>query len=167
MRLLITLTFLISSTFGVFAQTDAIDKFFKDYQNNANFSTVYVSPKMFQMVTKATETNDPAVTDVLKDLKGMKIVSTQVKPEIIYAEANKRITGKGYEELLTVKEKGSTVRFVTLEKNNIIEELLMIVGNKQDFVMISFIGKINPAKLSKLAKKLDIQGAEHLDKIGK
>jgi hypothetical protein len=150
-----------------FGQADAVDKYFKDYQENANFSTVYVSPKMFQMITKASESQDPDVKEVLKDLKGLKILSTKVKPEQIYTEANKRITNKGYEELLTVREKGSLVRFVTLEKSGIIEELLMLVGNKEDFIMISFVGKINLSKLSKLAKKLDIQGAEHLDKISK
>ncbi|MBK6566393.1 MAG: DUF4252 domain-containing protein [Saprospiraceae bacterium] len=161
--LFIVMTFIISG----FGQADAVDKYFKDYQENANFSTVYVSPKMFQMITKASESQDPDVKDVLKDLKGLKILSTKVKPEQTYSEANRRITNKGYEELLTVKEKGSLVRFVTLEKSGIIEELLMLVGNKEDFIMISFIGKINLSKLSKLAKKLDIQGAEHLDKINK
>jgi hypothetical protein len=160
------LIFILPAITG-FGQADAVDKYFKDYQENANFSTVYVSPKMFQMITKASESQDPDVKEVLKDLKGLKILSTKVKPEQIYTEANKRITNKGYEELLTVREKGSLVRFVTLEKSGIIEELLMLVGNKEDFIMISFVGKINLSKLSKLAKKLDIQGAEHLDKISK
>ena len=118
---------------------------------------------------KSPNSNFCRMLDVYKrqDLKGLKILSTKVKPEQTYSEANRRITNKGYEELLTVKEKGSLVRFVTLEKSGIIEELLMLVGNKEDFIMISFIGKINLSKLSKLAKKLDIQGAEHLDKINK
>jgi hypothetical protein len=160
---------LILCLFGIemTAQSDVADKYFKDYQENTNFSTVSVSPKMFQMITKSAESNDAEVMAVLKDLKGLKIMSTQVKPEQIYAEANKRIQGKGYEELLTVREQGSLVRFVTAEKNGVIEELVMLVGNKTDFTLISFTGKIDLAKLSKLAKKLDIKGAEHLDKIGK
>lgn len=152
---------------GITAQSDIADKYFKDYQENTNFSTVSVSPKMFQMITKSAESNDAEVMAVLKDLKGLKIMSTQVKPEQIYTEANKRIQGKGYEELLTVREQGSMVRFVTAEKSGVIEELVMLVGNKTDFILISFTGKIDLAKLSKLAKKLDIKGAEHLDKIGK
>lgn len=164
LSILLGLTLYIS---GMHAQGDVVDKYFKDYQENQNFSTVFVSPKMFQMITKSAESNDADVVAVLKDLKGLKILSTQVKADQTYAEANKRINGKGYEELLTVREQGSLVRFVTLEKAGTIEELVMLVGNKTDFTIISFVGKIDLAKLSKLAKKLDIKGAEHLDKIGK
>ena len=149
------------------AQTDIVDLHFKDFANNANFSTVFVSPKMFQMITKSANANDSEVMDVLKDLKGLKILRTEVKAEQMYADANKRVQGKGYEELLTVREQGSQVRFLTKEKNNVIEELVMIVGNKQEFSLISFVGKIDLAKLSRLAKKLDFKGAEHLDKISK
>lgn len=167
MRIYSILLCLATYMTSISAQGDAVDKYFKDYQENANFSTVFVSPKMFQMITKSAESDDADVMAVLKDLKGLKILSTQVKAEQIYTEANKRMNGKGYEELLTVREQGSMVRFVTLEKGGIIEELVMLVGNKTDFTLISFVGKIDLAKLSKLAKKLDIKGAEHLDKIGK
>lgn len=167
MRIFSILLCLAACMSGINAQGDAVDKYFKDYQENPNFSTVFVSPKMFQMITKTAESNDADVMAVLKDLKGLKILSTQVKADQTYTEANKRINGKGYEELLTVREQGSLVRFVTLEKAGTIEELVMLVGNKTDFTLISFVGKIDLAKLSKLAKKLDIKGAEHLDKIGK
>src|SRR5690606_13350487 len=110
---------------------------------NPNFSTVVVSPKMFQMITKSANANDSEVVDVLKDLKGLKILRTEMKAEQMYADANKRIQGKTYEELLTVREQGSQVRFLTREKNNVIEELVMIVGNKKEFSLISFVGKID------------------------
>lgn len=155
-------------TFSLFGQSDAVDRFFKDYQTNTDFSVVSISPKMFQMINKAVEgSSDAEVQDVVKDLKGLKIISTKVKPEQIYIESNKRINVKEYEELLTVKDKGSNVRFVTRESNGEINELLLIVGSKDDFTLMSFVGKIDLNKLSKLAKKLDIQGAEHLDKINK
>ena len=34
-------------TFSASAQGDAIERFFKDYQDDQNFSVVYVAPKMF------------------------------------------------------------------------------------------------------------------------
>ncbi|MBK9254255.1 MAG: DUF4252 domain-containing protein [Saprospiraceae bacterium] len=156
------------SLLSVTAQQDAIEKFFKDYQENENFSAVYVSPKMFNMVSKAaTDQANADLNAVLKDLKGLRILSTNVTPEKIYKEANLRLPVKDYEELMTVKDKGSNVRFLTKESGNVISELLMIVGGPNEFVMLSFIGTIDLAKISKLAKSLDIQGAEHLDKIEK
>ena len=46
-----------------------------------------------------------------------------------------------------------------------INELLLLVGGKDEFVMVSFIGNIDLNKISKLAKVLDVEGAEHLDKL--
>lgn len=167
MKLTSIITALLFYSLTAWSQADVVDAHFKDYADNPNFSTVVVSPKMFQMITKSANANDSEVMDVLKDLKGLKILRTEMKAEQMYADANKRMQGKIYEELLTVREQGSQVRFLTREKNNVIEELVMIVGNKKEFSLISFVGKIDLAKLSRLAKKLDFQGAEHLDKINK
>ena len=68
---------------------------------------------------------------------------------------------------MTVRDKESNVRFVTKESNGLISELLLLVGGKDEFVMMSFVGNIDLNKIAKLAKKLDIDGAEHLDKVKK
>jgi endo-1,4-beta-D-glucanase Y len=169
MKFFSTIFFMILATVNVsLAQSDAIEKFFKDYQDNENFSVVYVSPKMFKMVSKATsEQNNQDLSSVLQDLKGLRILSTKLNPEKIYREANQRLAVKEYEELMTVKEKNSNVRFLTKESGNTITELLLLVGSAEEFTMLSFTGNIDLNKISKLAKSLDIQGAEHLDKIEK
>lgn len=153
-------------TFAMSAQSDAIERFFKDYQEDENFTVVYVSPKMFQMVSKVTnDVEDKELASIVKDLKGLRILTSKVNPEKIYKEANRRLNIKEYEELVTVRDKDSNVRFVTRESNGIISELLLLVGGKSEFVMMSFVGNIDLNKISKLAKKLDIDGAEHLDKV--
>jgi len=150
------------------AQIDAIERFFKDYQDDDNFTVVYVSPKMFQMVSKVTDgSEDKELSTIVKDLKGLRILTTKINPDKTYKEANKRLNIKEYEELVTVREKDSNVRFVTKEVNGVINELLLLVGGKDEFVMMSFVGNIDLNKISKLAKKLDIDGAEHLDKVNK
>lgn len=150
------------------AQADAIERFFKDYQEDDNFTVVYVSPKMFQMVSKVSDgSEDKEPSAIVKDLKGLRILTSKVNPDKIYKEANKRLNIKEYEELVTVREKDSNVRFVTKELNGVINELLLLVGGKDEFVMMSFVGNIDLNKIAKLAKKLDIDGAEHLDKVNK
>lgn len=161
-----SLTLLLANSLN--GQSDAIEKFFKDYQENDNFSSVYVSPKMFKMVSKATsEQNNQELTSILQDLKGLRILTTKVNSEKVYKEANQRLAVKEYEELMTVREKNSNVRFLTKESGNTITELLLLVGSADEFTMLSFTGNIDLNKISKLAKSLDIQGAEHLDKIEK
>ncbi|HMR89261.1 MAG TPA: DUF4252 domain-containing protein [Saprospiraceae bacterium] len=168
MKTLFSLAIAMFISFASFAQVDAIERFFKDYQEDQNFTVVYVSPKMFQMVSKATDGGtDQELASIVKDLKGLRILTTEVNPDKIYKEANKRLNIKEYEELVTVRDKDSNVRFVTKESNGMISELLLLVGGKDDFVMMSFVGNIDLNKIAKLAKKLDIDGAEHLEKVNK
>ena len=168
MKSIFSLVILLFIGFTAAAQVDAIERFFKDYQEDENFTVVYVSPKMFQMVSKATDgIEDKELSSIVKDLKGLRILTSKVNPDKIYKEANKRLNIKEYEELVTVREKDSNVRFVTKESNGIINELLLLVGGKDEFVMMSFVGNIDLNKIAKLAKKLDIDGAEHLDKVNK
>ncbi len=168
MKSIFSFAIAILISYSSFAQVDAIERFFKDYQEDKNFTVVYVSPKMFQMVSKATDGGtDQELASIVKDLKGLRILTTEVNVDKVYKEANRRINIKEYEELMTVRDKDSNVRFVTKEANGLISELLLLVGGKDEFVMMSFVGNIDLNKISKLAKKLDIDGAEHLDKVNK
>jgi len=168
MKSIFSLATALLISMSAIAQSDAIERFFQDYQENQDFTVVYVSPKMFQMVSKVTDgTEDKELSEIVKDLKGLRILTSKVNPEKIYAEANKRLNIKEYEELVTVREKNSSVRFVTKESNGVINELLLLVGGKNEFVMMSFVGNIDLNKIARLAKKLNIDGAEHLDKVSK
>ncbi|MFZ1751211.1 MAG: DUF4252 domain-containing protein [Saprospiraceae bacterium] len=168
MKSIFSLAIALFISLAASAQSDAIERFFKDYQENQDFTVVYVSPKMFQMVSKVTDgSEDKDLADIVKDLKGLRILTTKINPDKIYKEANKRLNIKEYEELVTVRDKDSNVRFVTKESNGVISELLLLVGGQNEFVMMSFVGNIDLAKIARLAKKLDIDGAEHLEKVGK
>jgi trimethylamine:corrinoid methyltransferase-like protein len=161
----LTLIFFTSA----YSQNDAIDKFFQSYQNDENFTMVYVSPKMFKMVSKVMEgQEDEEIKELVKDIEGLKILSTETDPMNYYAEAKKKIPTDSYEVLMTVRDKGSNVKFLTKESSDdVIEELLLIVGGEDNFTLMSFIGKLDLNKLAKLAKKLDIDGVEHLQNLEK
>src|SRR5690606_3853037 len=99
---------------SAYAQNDAIDRFFSSYENNEDFTVVYVSPKMFQMVAKVTKDTDKAeISDLVKDIKGLKILTTDQNSGKYYSEAIKKIPVNEYEVLLTVREKNQNVRFLT------------------------------------------------------
>jgi len=152
---------------GLNAQNDAIDRFFEQYQNDESFTMVYVSPKMFQLVAKvASEELDEDLNDVVKNLKGLKVLKTEVNALEVYKEANNKIDTKDYELLLTARDKGQNVNFYTKTSgNDVVEELLLLVGGENEFVLLSFVGTLDLAKIAKLAKKMDIDGAEHLGKL--
>jgi hypothetical protein len=152
------------------AQSNAIDKYFNQYKDDDRFTMVYVSPKMIQMAAQiAEESVDAELTEMLQDLKGLKILKTDVNPMAFYEEAKKKINTSEFEELMTVRDKGQNVQILVKDQDNgnIVNELLLLVGGEDEFVLLSFVGKIQLNKIAKLAKQLDISGSEHLEKLDK
>lgn len=121
------------------------------------------------MVSKvAGEEFENEIGDVVKDLQGLTVLSTEVNASAIYDEAIAKIPTSEFEELVKVRDKGQNVKILTKSSNddNIVHELLILVGEPTSFTLVSFTGNINLDKISKLSEKLDIKGAEHLDKVG-
>jgi len=159
-------------TMNIQAQQDAIDKYFKQYVEDENFTVVFISPKMFQLISKLDLNevdNDPEakmVMETVKDIRGLRVLTTDVDPMLRYKEAMQKINTNEYEVLVTVRDKGENVRIWVKESDNVIEELLLLVGAVDEFVMLSFVGNIDLDKISKLANNIDVKGAEHLNKVG-
>lgn len=170
MKNLILLPLLFSSLLAA-AQNDAITRFFKTYVDDQRFSTVYISPKMFQLVSKIKiDDMDQDLQDLLKTIKGLHILSTEVTPQTFYKEAISKINVNEYEQLMKVRDKGEDVLFLTKynpSDANKLEELLMLVGGETEFTLVSFIGDIDLNKIGKLGKALNIEGSEHLEKLPK
>ena len=74
MNKLLSLVILLFIGISVSAQTDAIDRFFDQYQDDEDFTMVYVSPKMFGMIAKvAGDEMNAELQGLVKDLKGLKV----------------------------------------------------------------------------------------------
>jgi hypothetical protein len=173
MKYLFSTIIILLLAVSVHAQNDAISKYFDQYLDDDNFTVVYVSGKMFDMIAKVDidELEDEEaqiIMDVAKDIKGLRVLVTDVDPKQYYKQARKLVkSNDGYEVLLTVRDKGDNVNFWIKEKNNIIEELFLLVGSEDEFVMVSFLGQLDLNKIAQLADKIEMSGAEHLQKIGK
>jgi hypothetical protein len=169
----IVILFLSLVGYTASAQIDAIEKYFGQYMEDEDFTVVYVSPKMFNLISRLdlNEVNeDPdakLVMETVKDIRGLRVLTTDVKPMERYKEAMNMISTKEYEVLVTVRDKGENVRIWVKEDNKVINELLLLVGALDEFVMLSFVGNIDLEKISRLANELDVKGVEHLDKVGK
>jgi len=143
-HLLIFSLFIWSSTL-LQAQNDAISRFFNKYAEDERFTTVFISPKLFQMVAKIA-VDDPEweqYREVIKDLGGLRILTSDSIPNSmkLYQEIYQRLPTKEYEELLTVRDGEEHVRFMIRQTDEVISELLLLVAAPDDFTMISFLGK--------------------------
>jgi len=163
MRKLYILSVLLVMTSGVFAQDDAIGKFFGKYVEDSRFTVVSVSPKMFRLLSKVNWDTIPAdLKQTVTRLHSLRILSTETTPLQFYKEALSKIDMKEYEELITIRSRNDNVRFVIKEAGGVVHELLMIAVDEDGFTLLSFTGDIDLDKLSRLSSSLDIKGMEGL-----
>lgn len=184
--LLIAMTFfLINNNVQAQTTTSKVVNFFEDYAGEEDFTTVYISSKMFELIAKLdVEDEDEAeALEVVQSLKGIRILVYspesdeedddfkpkslwQHNPQTLYQKINNKIPGDFYEELMLIKSDDSDVRFLVKEgKAGLIEELLMVVGTEDTFVFMSIVGNIDLDKISSIADEVEIDGLEYLEQI--
>jgi len=148
---------------GVFAQDDAIGKFFGRYVDDSRFTVVSISPKMFRLMSKVNWDSIPSdLKQTVSRLTSLRILSTSTTPAAFYKEAMTHIDRKEYEELITVRSSKDNVRFMVKEQNGVVHELLMIAADDDDFTLMSFVGDIDLDKLSRLSSDMGIRRLEDL-----
>ncbi len=147
---------------SAFAQADAISKYFNKYVEDERFTVVYISAKMMNMIKKMDlnlgDKEAEAIMKVISDLKGLRILVAEENITGLYQEAIKMINTKEYEILMTVRNKDKdNVQFLVKSgaNGNLVEELLLLIGSSDSFVLMSFVGMIDLDKISKLSEAFD------------
>ena len=161
-NLILFLGFLITCTAGLQAQADAIAKYFDKYADDERFSTVYISPAMFKMAADMDEGDmDSETKELLSKLEGVRILTAEdIDGTKFFKEAISTIDTDQYEVFMEVRDGKENVKFLTRRDEDSIEEILMLVGEPDEFVMISFVGSVGPEDLSKIGKTFNLDMGE-------
>ena len=164
---LILSMFLLSLT--LMGQGTVITKYFNKYADNDEFTKVSVSRKMFTQFTKL-EAGSAAEKEFLQavgKLKGMKVIMADSIPNsaALYKLAVADVNKAGYEELVSVQDARGNMLFSITESNGIISELIMVLGGKKQFIMVSVYGEIDLKNISKIAQQMNIKGLDQLKNI--
>ncbi len=144
-----------------------IDELFDKYSGTDGITSVYITSYMFSMFSDL-ETDDPEFDELVKNLKGIKILATDetyTGNANFYKEIINKLPMDQYKELMVIKEKDQDVKFLVNEKDGKIVELLLIVGGKGENAIISIQGNIDIKNISKLSRSMNINGLEHLEEI--
>jgi len=149
-------------------QNSAVDKLFEKYSGKEGYTSILISKYMFSMFSDVNPDNKE-FNDLVGKLNSIKILasdSTNKEGVNFYNEIIKELPIKDYKELMVVKEKDQVVKFLVKDVNGVIVELLLIVGGKNDNVLICIQGdNINLKNIAKLSKSMKIDGLENLEKI--
>lgn len=154
---------------GAYAQGSAVSDFFSKYQNDESFSQVTISSKMFGLFTnmELEDKEDQEVLNAISKLKGLKVLAKDDTRDsrALYNEANKMLPKNEYEELMYVRDKDKDMRFFIREKAGKINELVMIAGGSDNFMLLSIFGEIDLKQISKIGSKMDVDGLKDLERL--
>src|SRR5215204_5723474 len=100
MKKIIALLIMMAVGTGVYAQGDAMNKFFTKYATDESFTTATISSKMFSLITNmdVKDEDDKAIVDAISKLKGLKVLGKENTSDAraLYKEAF-GLVGKEYE----------------------------------------------------------------------
>ena len=151
------------------AQNSSVDKVFRKYGDRDGFTVVTLSKGLLKMA--ANMDDDRESQDFLSRIHEIKILAVEDdKMDInLYDEVLSSLDKRDYEELLKSKSNGEEVIMLAKKDGDILEELIILVGGKEDNALVYISGKLNTKDLSKLSSSVNIKGAglEHLKEIEK
>jgi hypothetical protein len=170
----LTILFIITAfSSAAFAQDDAISKFFDKYEEDENFTHVTITSRMFGLFANldVEDEEDKELMDAVSKVKGLKIIGKDdienSEADALYKEAFELIPEKEYDELMTVRDKDTDMKFLIKEESGVITELVMVMHGDNEFFLLSLIGDIDLKQISRLSKSMDIDGFQHLKNIDK
>lgn len=146
------------------AQANAIDTYFQNYVEDEQFSVIYISPKLFQLIERIggeelnlDDDEAEAFVDMAADMRGLRILSTDVTPERYFEEAISKVDTKLYEPLITIRDRdGGRTEFLLKENaQGKLEELLFLSFGESEFTLMSFVGNLDLDKVIKLADEME------------
>ena len=169
MKKLLLLIILVSLSASLWAQKNPVDEIFEKYSGKDGFTTVYISPKMFSILS-GMNTEDKDYQNLMSKLKSIRILSENTDslrtPTQFGKELLRRLPAAGYEDLMLVKDQNNEVRFMILESKGHIAELVMVSGGTGSTV-VSISGDLDLKTIASMSDKTGIEQLKDLDKVDK
>jgi len=153
-----------------------IEKLYAKYAGQDHFTSVNINKELFQMIMnveiKGEGTEDfKEIQKIMEQLNGLKILNyrdsiNKTKVTAMYKEFSDQFPNPPYSELMSIKENGNQVRFLTKQDTGgKILEMVMLADDDGEATILSLTGLIDMTTISKLSKHLNIEGMEKLDQI--
>jgi len=141
------------------AQDNAISNYFSEYMEDPTFEKFIVSERSFELFEEAEgETaEEQQVLAAIADLEGIIALHSEkiADAATLYRHAATTIAADGnYEELVTLENKNTNVQILIREELDQVREFLLIVGDKDHFVLASLYGDIDLPNMMKFTKVL-------------
>ena len=138
---------------SLYGQRDPLDDFFSYYSDREGYSSVIINGNIFGMLQAFDD--DPDLERLDRKITSVRIVtrkgSLRSGEEGLLSEIGKVIRRGRYEELMTVKDHDSDLRFMVKSKGDVITELLVVSTGKNEAV-IQVCGKLTREDVERMSE---------------
>jgi hypothetical protein len=137
MKNLLLLLCLTTFSFSLSAQK-SVKRFYNKYKHAENVTNVKVQGWMIKTVLTFVE--DFEGQDIVKKVTKLRVLSMENGNVVSEKDLNKLIQGvksENFEDLMTIREGSTNVRFLIRDNDRKIKDLLVIVCEENEFVLIS------------------------------
>ncbi|MFI5135633.1 MAG: DUF4252 domain-containing protein [Chitinophagales bacterium] len=148
---------------------NSLQDFYSKYDGKEGFTSVKISPNALRLMASADA--DDETMSALSDITGLNVLTFENedgKSAERAAELTKEaynLVGSDYQELMSVKETGTDMKILAKSANDSIINDLLIVGQDDDqFVFVDVTGKIDVKKLKSLSD-IDVKGLDKLKDV--
>lgn len=156
----------LAMSFTMMAQQSFVDKYFNKFQDDESITKVTINQKMFSLFAnfEGNTEEETEFMQAISKLEGLKILVADsiTNSSKMFKSVAADIEKSGYEELMSVKDGDEDVKFSIREKDGIVSEMIMLVGGKEEFVLLGLYGEIDLKNVSKIANGMNISGMHKL-----
>lgn len=149
---------------GLFSQSQSIRYFHEQYDEYDDMTSFNLSGSLAGMMFS----EDSGEEEVSK-IFGFRMLCTDKNRNLIRRkdinELQHGILREGFEEWMVVREDGKEIKFMAKEEGDKITELLLMIDEPEEFALLSFHGEINPCKLAKACKDIEINGRNYMQHL--
>ena len=131
---------------------------FAQYKGKKNAEYVHLGRLLFKLLRPiAKNENDPTARTVMRSIRSMRALnledcSQKVKEQFL--ESAKRLSTKGYEQIVSSNVDGERTLVLVKLKKNAIRELLVLNADDEDCQLVQLKGKMKHANLGDIIKNV-------------
>jgi hypothetical protein len=149
------LSFIIAAcAASIYGQKNSLDDFFNSYSDRDGYTIVTINGNLFGLLKNFDE--DAELDDMERKITSIRIIARE--KENTFSADNflselKGVLKRGrYEELITVKEHDSDLRFMVRSEGEVIMEVLVIASGEEDAV-IQIQGKLTREDVTRMSEQ--------------
>ena len=138
----------------------------RGYESQAGVITFKIPPGLIGLFLSGNKSQD--TKDAFSEMESIKLIlvdMAKVEAENIpdfTSDFEDKLFLSGFESFFVFNEEGSKVHILTLDEEEQIRELMVLVSGESEFLGISLTGQINPDRFVDIARELKVNDF-HLD----